>query len=553
MTLARLSSSEFRELFLSVKSDIEAGRAKLDELEELLIHRCATDMELFSVAFFPHYCTREFNEFHRDMFTAFKWRERAIRRARAAPRGSAKSTLATLIKPIHDVCYGLEKFVLIISSTTPLANKKLKDIRNEVQTNSALFAVYGTCFPRKKAGESEFRVFSDLGACYFVALGKGAEVRGIRINEARPTKIVLDDVEYSEEVYNEIVRGKTKSWLFEDVTKAGDTGTNIEFVGTILHPESLLADLCRNPAYDSAIYKAIISWSQREDLWEKWREIYCNLDNPNRLADSQAFYDANESELLLGTQVLWPEKETYLDHMKDMVEIGRRAFMKEKQNEPESAEDNLFERIHWYREEADGCRILSTNALVPWDLLKRDCIGAWDPATGKKKPKQGARGDFTSIGVGYVQSLNSGERRLFVHHDFTKRVSPTRGITEVFNLHDKFKFARMAVETNLYRELLLPNLEQEKRTRERATNKPVRVGFYEVEQTENKNERITRLEPKVNHGWILFNVGLSQDFKNQLMNFPHASHDDAPDMVEIMWNLAHGRYRAAAVALSVDR
>lgn len=518
------------------------------EAKLLIFHRCATDVSLYAWFYFPHYCTREFNEFHEEMFGSFVWRERNIRRARAAPRGSAKSTLATLIKPLHDVCYGLEKFILILSSTTPLANKKLKDIRNEVQTNSLLRIIYGTRFARKKVGESEFSVDSNSGKCFFVAVGKGSEVRGIRINEDRPTKVISDDVEYSEEVYNEVIRDKTAAWYSEDVAKVGDTGTNFEIVGTILHRESLLANLIKNPAYDGLIFKAIKSWSDRGDLWEQWRGIYTNLDNKSRVQDANIFYLANEAEMLRGTSVLWPEKETYLDHMKDMVEIGRRAFMKEKQNEPQGAEDGVFEKMHWYKEEPEGLLVLSNNTLVPWKELKPNTVAALDPATGKAKPKAGAQGDFTSIGIGYAQTFRDRKKRLFVHHDFTKRVSPTKYIAEIFNLHERFDFSRMAVETNLYRELLLPNIIQERKRLEDISKSKIQVGFYEVEQTENKRERITRLEPKVNHGWILFNIALSQTLKSQFQDFPHAAHDDAPDMVEILWNLVNDRYRPSAVS-----
>lgn len=540
--LTPLSPSDFKDFYLS-ESDPVARR-------RLLIHRCATDVELFAATFFAHYCSREFNEFHQDMFTSFRFRERDVRRVRAAPRGSAKSTLATLIKPLHDACYGLERFILILSSTTPLANKKLKDIRNEVQSNRLLRAVYGVRFPKKKVGESEFCVFSFAGQCHFVAVGKGSEVRGIRINEDRPTKVISDDVEYSEEVYNEQVRQKTENWYFEDVGKVGDTGTNFEFVGTVLHKDALLAKLLKNPAYDGKIFKAIISWSDREDLWQQWRAIYTNLDNKDRLVTAEEFYRNNSAEMLRGTKVLWPAKESYLDHMKDLVEIGKRAFMKEKQNEPQGAEDSVFERIHWYKEQENGLFVLATNTLVPFNVLRP--VAAVDPATGKKKPKAGALGDFTSLGIGFEQSMGydrngKQQKRLFVHHDTTKRLSPTKTIEEMFNLHDKFKFERMAVEINLYRELLMPNIIAERKRREEKEKRQIQIGFYEVEQTENKGERITALEPKVNHGWILFNVALSQTLKSQFEDFPHAEHDDAPDMVEIMWNLVHNRYKPSGV------
>jgi len=71
--------------------------------------------------------------------------------------------------------------------------------------------------------------------------------------------------------------------FFEDVLKAGDTGTNVDFVGTVLHPESLLKKLLQNPRYDvMPVYQSIMEWSQHEDLWEKWREIYRDIDLKDR-------------------------------------------------------------------------------------------------------------------------------------------------------------------------------------------------------------------------------------------------------------------------------
>ena len=540
-----MPSKEFEELFLSIENDEDAAL-------ELLIHRCASDLKLYGQVFFPHYCKREFNQFHEDICSRFKFRERNFRKATAAPRGSAKSTWHTLILACHDISYGSEKFIVVISSTTPLANKKLKDIRQEISNNAPLRAAFGVRFTKKKVGESEFQAVSNYGRTYLAAIGRGSELRGIRINEDRPTKIISDDVEHSDEVYNEAVREKTQNWYMEDVTKAGDDavdgegGTNFDFVGTVLHRDSLLAKLLKNPAYEGRTYKAIISWSENEELWEKWRVLYRNIDNPNRLVDSMAFYEANKIAMLQGTEVMWEAKENYLAHMKDMEEIGRRAFMKEKQNDPQGAEDIVFEKFHYYSEEEHGFRMEETGQL--FKKSEMEPIGAMDPSTGKVKATKGKIGDFTEIVTGYKHLMG----RVFIHHDFTKRVSPTKYIQELFNLNDRFEYSRMAIETNLYRELLLPNIIDEKKRRQKASGKDIRMAFYEVEQTENKRERITRLEPKVNHGYMVFNRALSQEFMNQFRDFPHSDHDDAPDATEILWNLAHNRYKPAAISVDAQ-
>ncbi len=516
--------------------------------------RCAHDLELYSIAFFPHYCIHEFNEFHLDDFKSIKFMERCIKRVRGAPRGYAKSTFKALIKPCHDVCYGLEDFIVFISNTQQQANGKLKDIRTEIVTNSDLIDVYGISFPRKNPGETAYEIGCGDHTCKMEAYGANTEIRGIRYGAKRPTKIIVDDSEHSEEVNNEDIRGKYSDWYFQVVSNIGNEQTNIEFIGTVLHRDSLLANLLKNPAYDGKLYKAVINWSEREDLWLQWREIYTNLDNDNRLAESEAFYQQNERDLMKGVKVLWPEKEPYLALMKEMVEKGRRNFMKEKQNEPISSKDALFEVMHWYKETPTGILVEKTNTHYEWKNMKHTAMAVIDPSTGQTKAKVGRSGDFACILTGYQDPRG----RLLVHHDWTKRKSPTKQIKEIFELNELYKYHKFGVETNLYRELLLPNIATEKQKREKErqangdTNYEIKLSFYDIVQTENKDKRIHTLEPKVSNGYILFNRALSQEFLGMMEIYPTAGqHDDGPDALEMLWSLANNRYQFKAVNMDV--
>ena len=467
-----------------------------------------------------------------------------------APRGYAKSTIKTFFKPIHDLCYGNEKYILFISATKPQAIQKLKDIRRELLGNDFLVDVYGINFPSKKLGAESFEAFSESGSLLLQAVGAGTEMRGFRYGESRPTKIILDDAEDSEEIHNEALREKVRDWFYEVVSSLGDVGTNIEVVGTILHRDSLLMRLLKNPSYTSKIYKSVISWADREDLWDKWRQIYTNLDNESRGPDADKYFEDNKDEMLKGTEVLWPEKEPYKDLMKEMVEKGKRAFMKEKQNAPLSSDEALFENIHWYRETKEGLVIEKTNQLIPYKDLY--AYGAMDPATGESKAKNKSKLDFTCIVSGYKDLKG----RLFVHRDYTKRVRPTVYITKVFEHYLEMKYEKFAIEYNLYRNLLLENVLREKkrieeeRKKEGVSDWGVKVPFYEIEQRDKKEKRIFTLEPKVNHGWILFNRTLSMEFMQMIEEFPASDHDDAPDALEMLWSLANNRYESKAINLN---
>jgi len=517
-----------------------------DVIKRAIDARCETDLRFFTEYFFPHYAKFPFNVFHHDYFAACKENKRAIREAWASPRGSAKSTIVTLVKPLHDVCYDQEQFTIIISSTDDLATGKLKDIRDEVHTNYALCDMYGLHFETKKPGAEKFILYSDIGKTFFVARGAGSQIRGIRFGPDRPTKVILDDLEHSERVYSQVQRDKLENYFKEDVGKVGNEETNIVLVGTVLHRQALLSNLLINPAYRSKKYKSVIKWPDRMDLWNKWEEIAMNIGNEDREAESDAFYHQNKELMDAGAVIMWPEKESLLYLFKEKLEIGRRSFFKEKQNEPLGADDRVFERIHWYKEVEGGIEIKETGEYLPWAHLKHSCYGALDPSTGQSKPTQRKKPDFASMSIGY-----SGPKgRLFVHKDWTKRNPPSKQIDAIFSQHEVFDFQKFGVETNLFRDLLLKNIIDERKRLEKARKGIIKIPFYDIVNTENKEKRIHRLEPKVSHGWILFNENLSAEYQNQLQDFPYVEHDDCLDSLEMLWMLVNNAYKASPVSMS---
>lgn len=524
-------------------------RLNLEDLRWVHHKRCATDLELFAHSYFPHYCKDPFNQFHRDYFEEARFGERSVRRGRGAPRGYAKSTLTALIKPIHDACYALENFVVILSNTQPQAIAKLKDIWREVLTNDALIRDYGIRFLDARPAQSEFVVVCRGHQTKYVAFGAGAEIRGIRFGAHRPSKIVCDDVEHSEEVYSEEIRQKYEDWYYQVISQVGDQSTNIEFIGTILHRESLLSKILKNPAYSSKLYRAVISWAENEKLWDEWRQIYTNLEDDSRNAKADLFFSENKAAMLKGTKVLWPEREPYDYLMKEMLEKGKRAFMKEKQNMPTGVADKIFDNFHYYRETKTGLLIEKTGIEIPWPEIEEWSYGVIDPATGQTKAKKGKLGDYTCILTGYKDRKG----RLFVHNDWTHRAAPGKYIDEIFEHHEKYKYNSFGVETNLYRNLLLPNIIAERERRSKEKKKIVQLPFYDIENIDNKEKRIYTLEPKVSHGWILFNRALSQEFMGQIEDFPHADHDDCPDSLEMLWGLVNNRYKASELSLNPMR
>lgn len=525
---------------------------KDDELHQLLYDYCEHNLQAFAEIFFPHYCTKPWNRFHLKYFATRKTGERAIRRAWASPRGSAKSTLVSLITPIHDHCYGLEHFILIIANTDDQAVLKVKDIRDEILTNQLLRDVYGCHFDKKNPPSTEFIVYGPEHKTFFQSAGAGSQIRGIRFGPHRPTKVIFDDFEHSERVSSERQRQKLTAYFREDVGKVGDEQTNIEGVGTILHRKALLADLMRNPIYLTDKFRSIISWPERRDLWDKWEQIYMNIAaGEERVHQAEAFYEQHKEQMLKGFEVMWPEKEPPIFLMKERLEIGHASFMKEKQNDPLGDEDRVFEKMLWYSEHTlstgqRGIVIEQNDEFVREEIYKHNSYGVIDPSTGQTKPSQRRMSDFACVLHGYQDHVG----RVLVHSDWTKRKPPTHQINAIFDAHDKYNFVKFGVETNLYRNLLMENLIEEKRRREKHMRQVLRLAFFEIENTENKDKRIHRMEPKCSHGWVLFNRALSHEFQSQMDDYPQGDHDDCPDALDMLYNLIHNKYKASPISLN---
>jgi len=323
--------------------------------------RCERDIRLFAYAFFDHLLTRTCGPMHRDLFeiqnralAAGPLATRSPRRlAIAAPRGAAKSTFKSLIFPLHATLYRHERYMVLVSATLKQARQRLRNIKTELVANALLREFY----PGETAKSDRERWSSDgiaLNEVQIDVFSAGSELRGISYRSWRPTLILLDDVENSHTVRSVQLREKLHEWYNEVIENLGDTATAIEIVGTLLHPDALLARLLRRPDYETRVYRSIQRFADRSDLWQKWRDIYTNLEDPDRARTARRFFNQNRPDMLRGAKVLWQAKEDYYDLMLQMIHLGRPAFFKEKQNEPATGEDAFFDmgRVRKFRIEA---------------------------------------------------------------------------------------------------------------------------------------------------------------------------------------------------------
>lgn len=489
---------------------------------EQLWRRGYEDFGFFARTFFPHHCSRPFSPMHEAFCLAeAQPRRRGRREAIAAPRGHAKTTLKLLIKAIHAIVYRTERFILVIGQSAPEAEDKVAQILAELQTNRLLLAVFGALTPtgsRKK--------FVTTSGIRVQARSRGQQVRGIKHGADRPTLILCDDIETLEGVQTPEQRAKTRDWFFKDVLKCGQTdGTsNFIFIGTCLHPESLLSELLATPGWQARKYQAILEFAQNQPLWQQWKALFTDLSRPAE--DAEAFYHAHEAALLAGSQVLWPEGESYLSLMKQLVSEGEAAFYSEKMNEPYDPSRQLFDLSRARRFDIlidsqgrfAGVRT-DTQREVGLQNFER-IIAFHDPALGEK-PGQSKPPDYAAMVV--VGKDRAGY--LYVLDCYLKRSKPSEQVAAALALAHRWAVDALYLETNHFQELLKP-LFAEAQTRAGSA-----VRIVGVHQHENKIQRIATLEPDIHNGHLLFATTLDPKLLQQLQLFP-TTHDDGPDALQ---------------------
>jgi predicted phage terminase large subunit-like protein len=488
----------------------------------------AIDLEYFGKAYFPHYFSRETPDFHRELDRV--WMEGVLKnkyplsleeakiisrlpgckRGTAAPRGHAKSTNMTFKDTIHTIVYRYKHYPILLSDSSDQAESFLDNIRVEFEENEAIIEDFGDL--RGKVWSTGVIITStDIKV---EAIGSGKKIRGRKHRNWRPDLIVLDDIENDDNVRTPEQRKKLENWFYKAVSKAGDDYTDIIYIGTLLHYDSLLAKVLKNPGYKCVKYKAVLSFAINKKLWDQWEAIYIDLTNENHEQDALEFFNQNRAEMLKGTKVLWEAKLPYYDLMVMKVTEGDASFNSEEQNEPINPEDCLF-NDEWFD-------YFNEFAMNFNDKIFK-FFGFVDPSLGKNK-----KSDFSAI-ITIAKDIVSGY--MYVIDADIERRHPDKIITDVLAkeiwLRKTYKrgYTKFGAETNQFQWFL----------KEELAKASAKEGLYlpiqEVPQTTDKTLRVQTLQPDIKNKYIKFNPK-HKLLLEQLRYFPMADHDDGPDGLE---------------------
>ena len=451
---------------------------------------------------------------HIDGQLAEMHKQRGSRKAWLAPRGSAKTTRATLAYPLYCICNGLENYIVLTSDTGQQAEKYLDAIKAELESNDKLRAAYPEIVGKGPVWRSD--AIEARNGIRVEALGTGTKLRGRKHRQHRPTLIVVDDPQNTGHIVSELQRTRSWEWFTKDVCNAGSPATNIIVLGTALHQDCIICRLKQTAGWEWFLFRSIQDWPHRMDLWNDWESILFRWDDNDREAKAKQFYLDHKDAMKAGHKVLWPDRETLLDLMTKRAAIGPAAFLFEHQGEPTDPSmcewpASFFARADFWFDR------------WPDDIIVR--VLSLDPSKGKKDDV----GDYSAI-IRYGRDSKGVE---YVEADLRRRPVDQIVADCVEHLR-QFKPDRFAVEANTFQELLASPL------REACRVQGVECPIILVNNLVNKLVRIRRLTEPLAQRKIRFRIG-SQGTAlavEQLKQFPIADHDDGPDAIEMARRVA---------------
>ncbi|WP_338533711.1 phage terminase large subunit [Paenibacillus peoriae] len=551
-TLSRLKATD-----TAVPGELTTAiKAKKDELERLeAIHNSETDLIAFALEYFSEaknpgnagnwdgFDITDVNEapdFHREIAVIMDDVSNVNTNdkvAVAAPRSHAKSTYLSKAFPLREIVYRKRKYEIIISETPAVSSGNLDWISMQLKHNEKLRRDFGPLLSPKqqenpKDNSSEFIAWepTDSGIPKMLtkveAASTGQALRGRNWNGVRPDLIVCDDLEdIKSNAATPELRQKMRDWFAQTVVPLGDPKgkrTAFVYMGTTVHHEALLVNvLYKRSDFKSRVYRAVIEWPERMDLWEACRLVYVDRDNPDRAADAKALYEMNREEMDRGATVLWPEAQPLWKLMTWKWDNGTKAFNTEYMNNPVDVESMIFNPesfTYW-----DG-KLDEVFSQYPRPVSEYDVYLGIDFAMGK------TRGDYSAV-VTIARHKQSGTK--YVVDAYGERVKPDEFMRVIVEKTLRYQPTAIAAEAQAAQEFFVMKLKEALK----AAGYPAQTRVKEIHQRSRKDLRIEALLPDIESGAIQFSRKHSL-LLEQFELYGSGSHDDLPDALEMAVSIA---------------
>lgn len=523
---SRLKSKQFAErmseLAVTLRRQIDANLDGWDITPEAIAERRAkvfdpvSGFEYWDRNYFPHYGTAEPSELHKYLYQRLPeilLSNSGQRDVIAAPRGEAKSTKISMSFVLWCVVTERIWYPVIFMDVFEQAAEMLEAIKAELDTNPRIAGDFPDVAGQGRVWRNDVIVTRNNRK--IEAFGSTKKARGRRHGPHRPDFAVIDDIENDENVATPEQRDKKQKFITRSVLSLGppDDSMHAVLVGTILAYDSVLSRFLRNPMWNRAVFRAIMKWPDRMDLWEQFEELLLNGDTPQRgEAAAMAFYTERKAEMDKGAVVSWPALRPLYKLMIKRAREGHDAFDSEQQNNPSAGEDAPFANsIHFW-----------VSRLKEWRFY-----GAADPSLGRKGKRGGKKSDPSALLVG---GYNRETGVLDCVEASIRRRTPDRIISDTIDLQREYCCIVWGFESVQFQEFLRTELVK------RSAQAGVPVPARGLQPIEDKDLRIEALQPHMHNGLIRLHPDQTTLIA-QFKHFPEADHDDGPDAMCMLWML----------------
>tara|TARA_R110001599_G_scaffold342409_2_gene564144 strand:- start:4381 stop:5871 length:1491 start_codon:yes stop_codon:yes gene_type:complete len=450
------------------------------------------NMALFGRHCFPTALNKTIPPFHGEIYKNLM-DDSKKRVLIAAPRGTAKSTVTSLVFPLWKVAFKPsteDLFIVIISESQSQSINFLSRIKYHLTHSTQFTKLFGDLGPATASRWTNNDIVLANGA-RIIAVGTGQRVRGFLEGDTRPNLIIVDDYESELNAATAEARAKNRKWITEAVIPSLSDEGKLAMIGTVISEDCFLY------------------WAKDSDTWSTlWFSIIDEEGKP-----------------------IWPERfpQKRIQAIKEeFASVGNlNGFYQEYMNIAQSPDNAPFKpewmKVHHY----DFERIKGQNCLTKMvgdeKIVKPiDIYAGVDPASSLS-----SRADFFVIAL---IGIDADDVKYEVK-TIRGRITPADQPQLIIDTFKKYKPRRMKIETTGYQEALRDTV------RKLMVEDNLYIPGLEkgVMPRTRKSERLISLVPMFAKGQFYWNPEDTAG-QQEFLSYPKGKHDDIMDSI---WTALH--------------
>jgi hypothetical protein len=437
---------------------------------KFLMSQCFLSTKATAKILFQERFTLPFSGLHDEIFAPLdddKIQQLVI----IAPRGWGKTSISNLAYPAKKILFQEKKFIVPIGNTATQATMQSENLKRELMSNTAVNRIFGPI----KSDTFSKEMWVTANGTAVMPRGAGQQIRGFLYGNHRPDLIIGDDLEDSESVNSEEQRQKTKEWFFADVMNSVNRARKdwkIVVIGTLLHEDSLLANLVSDPNWH-AVHLSLCDDSLRSN----WPDFM----NDEAIA---ALYNSYKIQGLLDT------------------------FYREYKGVPIAKETAKFKQEHFKDYEETDQKFLDVKK-------KLENIILIDPA----KTTHSSSADTAVVGVG----IDTQAPALYVRDIVAGQMHPDQQFDAAFDMAERLGARVIGIEVTSLNEFITYPIKTEMLRRGKYYD------IIELKARGEKKDRIAALVPFYRMGFVFHNKSCCAPLEAQLLSYPRSKKWDIMD------------------------